>query len=518
MYIIKNAFKGITRSLGRNLLIGIMVFVIATSACLGLSIMEAAKNAREEGLKNVSITAQITMDMKNMMQPDENGGFDRENFKDRVGNLQSLTEEELITYSKALSVSDFYYTLSASLNGNSIEPVSTDDSTKNEVAPPDNRQGYASQNENSNKVKPGMMFANSDFTVMGYSSENALSEFINGTAKLTEGALFPEYTAGTESYSCIIPTELATFNELSVGSTFTVENPNSEGEVYTFTVSGIYESSNNESSFGGMGGRGSFGATDPSNRIYTSASALQNIVSLSNDASESPITTTANGTYVFSSVEDYESFDTQARALGLSDDYTITSSDVNNYEQSLVPLDSLSTFAKYFLIVVLLIGGIILIVFNLFNIRERKYEVGVLTAIGMKKRKVAAQFICEVAAVTMIAVILGGIVGAATSVPVTNALLNSQTVSTENSENRIDTAFGRDNRQTPPDMEKDNNRGFGAMKNNTVEYIKEVNSATDINVLLKLLGIGIGLSIIASTVSVSYIMRYDPLKILANRD
>ena len=56
-----------------------------------------------------------------------------------------------------------------------------------------------------------------------------------------------------------------------------------------------------------------------------------------------------------------------------------------------MPLKNLSTFATYFLIVVLIIGAVILIVLNIFNIRERKYEVGVMTAIGMKKGKVAAK-------------------------------------------------------------------------------------------------------------------------------
>lgn len=38
MYIIRNALKCIDRSKGRNVLIGIIVLVIAISACIGLSI------------------------------------------------------------------------------------------------------------------------------------------------------------------------------------------------------------------------------------------------------------------------------------------------------------------------------------------------------------------------------------------------------------------------------------------------------------------------------------------------
>lgn len=36
---------------------------------------------------------------------------------------------------------------------------------------------------------------------------------------------------------------------------------------------------------------------------------------------------------------------------------------------------------------ILVIGAVILVVLNIFNVRERKYEIGVLTAMGMKKER-----------------------------------------------------------------------------------------------------------------------------------
>ena len=50
-----------------------------------------------------------------------------------------------------------------------------------------------------------------------------------------------------------------------------------------------------------------------------------------------------------------------------------------------MPLNNLSKFALTLLIVVL-------VVITLLNVRESKYEIGVLTAIGADKVKVAAQF------------------------------------------------------------------------------------------------------------------------------
>lgn len=59
MYIIKNAFRCIGRSKGRNILIGIIALVIAVSACLGLSIRQAAESAKQSALDELTVTATI---------------------------------------------------------------------------------------------------------------------------------------------------------------------------------------------------------------------------------------------------------------------------------------------------------------------------------------------------------------------------------------------------------------------------------------------------------------------------
>ena len=232
-----------------------------------------------------------------------------------------------------------------------------------------------------------------------------------------------------------------------------------------------------------------------------------------------------SGTYTFASVDDYEQFEQQARALGLSDDYTVSSSDITSFEQSLLPLENLSQMALYFLLVVLGIGAVILVVLNIFSIRDRKYEIGVLTAIGMKKRKVAQQFITEVFTVTLCAIVIGSAAGALISVPVTNTLLESQVSAQSQSADRRQQAMGRpsgedmlaqDGMQLPQGgSQAEGGRGIGSQ---AVNYITQVTSATDFTVLLELLGIGILLTLVASIVSVLFIMRYEPLKILSNRD
>ena len=74
MYIIKNAFRCIGRSKGRNVLIGIIALVIAISACIGLSIRQAADSAKESALEGMSVTATISYDRAGAMEQ-MGGGF-----------------------------------------------------------------------------------------------------------------------------------------------------------------------------------------------------------------------------------------------------------------------------------------------------------------------------------------------------------------------------------------------------------------------------------------------------------
>lgn len=550
MYIIKNAFKCIGRSRGRNILIGVIVFVIAVSACIGLSIRQAAENAKSETLEGLTITATISFDrqkaMSDMISEDngdisENGrpSFDRDKFSDFMGESSSLTLDEYKKYAEAESVKDFYYSISSSFNGNDdFLPVSNDTTSEDEDTSNSNENSFGMNGffQPPEDMRNQMMGAQSDFTVVGYSSESAMTSFIDGTATIVDGAVFTE---GTTDAECIISQELANYNSIEVSDTITLENPNNEDESYEFTVVGIYtDSSSNESSFSIMGAT----STDPANKIYTSYAALQAVLDASGENSETvtddttgrefstEIKSTLSATYLLSDVDSYNKFTEEVRELGLDKSYNVSSSDISSYESSLVPLETLSKLAGYFLIVILLIGAIILIVLNIFNIRERKYEIGVLTAMGMKKFKVALQFLTEIFVVTIIAVIVGVGVGGVSSVPVTNALLENQIAAESNQYNKIEENFGRPGNMIPggnmpgnmgqnniPQMQ---NGGPGNFfdANEVAEYISEIDEAMNLTVVFQMLGIAVLLTIVSGAVSMLFIMRYDPLRILANRD
>ena len=547
MYILKNALRSIARAKGRNILIGIIALIIAVSACVALSIRQSAETAREDTLSSLNVTAQISLDRNAMMATmsgEGQGSFDRDSIKEMLQGAGELTLGEYEKYAAADSVDSTYYSMSASLDATGeLEPIDTMGTFEHDEET-DSSTTKGNMQAPSMSGRPGgfagMRGSQGDFTVIGYSGDDAMTDFKNGNASISAGVVFTE---GTEEYDCIISTELATYNNLSVGSQLTLANPNDAEETFTFNVVGTY-TQNADTDTSGTGGFST--ASDSANRIYMSYNALEKLISASKENAEEVtdertglVTTTAvsgqlSYTYVFSDVSAFEEFKEETVTLGLDEKYSVSSQDVTAFEQSLTPLDNLSRMASYFLLVVFAIGAVILVVINIFSIREKKYEIGVLTSIGMKKYKVATQFITELFAVTLAAIVLGAGIGAAASVPVTNALLASQIEANRAENSALEQNFGRDSgagrggmMQFPgaeggemsPDMQQGNRPGgIKGFLSDTTEYISKVSYSTNLTVILQLIGVGIALTLISSLAAVLFIMRYEPLKILSNRD
>lgn len=556
MYIIKNALKCIGRAKGRNLLIAVIVFVLAASACIGLSIRQAAQTTKTATKESMSVTATISFDRQSMMssmKPPQEGEnteeppqFDSEQFSQQMSNAKDLTLEEYEKYAKASTVKDFFYTQTAYGNGtDTFVPVTTESESETPTDTTENQNASSGEGNFPGGGNPfggggnfpmGMMsgiLTDSDFTLVGYSSDSAMTEFVSGNAKVTSGSVFEEQTT---EYLCMISSELAVYNSLEVNDTVILVNPNNEEEQYTFTICGIYEQDSSNDF------KGAAFATnqDPANCIYLSAAALEKLLNASQSVSqtvvdeetgresETAMQGTVEATYVFADTEGYYTFEEEVRTLGLSDSYKVSSADIEAFENSLTPLNSLSTMAGWFLLVILIIGGVILMVLTIFNIRERKYEIGVLTAMGMKKHKVAMQFICEIFVVTMLAVAVGAGVGAVTSVPVTNALLQNQAENQEQQESKAQENFGRPgnmdfgqgmpNMPSMEEMPQEGGNSFEKAVKGANNYITQIDSAVNGVVLLQMMGVGVLLTLLASGVAVLFVMRYDPLKILANRD
>lgn len=479
MYIFKNALRSIIRSKARSILIFTLVLLISISACIALSVRNSAEVARKATYDTLNVTGQITIDRQKLMSQ---SGFDREAMSELMS--QTLSLEELKEFANSEYVSDYYYSQTIGLNA-------PDEFLLYESATP----SFGGRKDFTNKA---------DLSVIGYSSHEAMKLFVNGENTVSDGAVFEQ---DSDDLSCLVSNEIAVLNELSLNDTITLVNPQNEEESYTFTICGIFENASTDAY---------------ANQIYVSNGSIEKIAAESLEKAieieeadgtitSSTLNATPNLTYIFRDPESYEGFCKDVVLMGLDENtYTVSSIDLNTYEESVIPLENLSKFTMMFLIVILLIGGVILIVFNIFTVRERKYEIGVLAAIGMKKSKVAMQFLTEAFMITLFAIVIGSGIGAATSQPVGTYLLKEQITAAETAAESKEQSFGG--------KFEGGRRGFASAESiGEVQYQDSINTTTDITVLISLMGIALVLTLLASGFGMVSVLRYDPLKILSER-
>jgi len=165
-------------------------------------------------------------------------------------------------------------------------------------------------------------------------------------------------------------------------------------------------------------------------------------------------------------------FEAEIREKGLPDDW-IVFRDEASYRRMIAPIENLQDVSLTFLLVVLLFGAAIMILLSIIAIRERKYEIGVLRAMGMKKKKVALGLWAETIIITFCCFVLGMVAGTALATPVSNALWTGE---------------------------------------------GQINIALDGITALQILGVSLLLATIAGAVSVSRITKYEPIKILMERN
>ena len=570
MFVLRNAAKSVTRNKGRNILVIVIVTIIAAAATIGLSIRQAAATARTSGLENTTITAQISLDREKLIsesrQNFDSGSSDSNGSDSSNGSQPDFDSMRSALADKQLSLSDYqkyaeasssvkstYYMETTGLAAtDNFQPVSDSTSSSDSSSASSSTDSSDSSQQNGDGFSMGgepgggdmgggqdATMVSGDFSLVGFSSDEAVSNASNGTFTMSDGQVFG-YDESSDG-DVIISKSLADFNNLSVGDTISVADTNDSSTTYTLTIVGIYQNSTDSNQQ--MGGPMASTSSDPANAIYTSVSTLKSL-GLDSD-SDSDSAAQLSFTYVFSSKTDYETFSEDASNAGLSDDYTVSSADVENYESSLVPLNNLSKFAMTLLIVVLAVGAVVLIVITLLNVRERKYEIGVLTAIGVNKVKVAAQFTLELLIVTMIGLALGAGVGAAASVPVSNQLLSSQIEQQQSQQTSQREQFGRDmqgpggssdstdsNNSNDSASSTDSNAsssnkdassnepqqgGPGGMMDRAANYVSNINATVNLKVVAQLLLVGLGLTLVAALVAVIFVLRYEPLQILADR-
>ena len=519
MYILKNSLVSIIRNKGRNILIGLIILTIACASTVTLAIRNTANRIVKNYEEAHDLIATISFD-RNQLGAQFKGGVDaqKENIE-AFNSIESFTIEDVKNYGESEYLKGYYYTYVTSLNSDTLskatdsyeyevedtQTATTTDTTtsttggentggKGGMGGGQMAERHTITNNNTTTIitKSKEIFESSrnltgDFEIDGYSSYDAMTNFVDGTYKITEGEMISDFG----SYQCVISSELATLNEITVGNTITLKNPNTE-QTYDFTVTGIYTNNEDNDDSASM-------YSSTANTIITGSGVIELLV-----ANDSTLVTNVTPSFILNGEEDIEAFSTEIKEKGLNEYYTINTN-LDELENATKSIENVKIFATTFLIITLVISSLVLFVINLINIRERKYEIGVFRTIGMSKFKLTIQFVVELLIVAAISLIIGAIVGSFLAKPVGNMLLENEIETSQGEQEEISNNFGKQNINM-----NFNNRA-------PVETIDSMEAVVDFTVVMQLLGIGILLTLMSSLASMISIQRFSPLTILKER-
>jgi len=332
-----------------------------------------------------------------------------------------------------------------------------------------------------------------------------MSEFINGTytmSEITDNA----WDIAFDGNYVFINKELADYNELALNDKIKLEDE--DGNTYEFEIIGIFE--DNEESSDSMMSMFSNSA----NTIVTNANALINI-----DNSNDSIKGSINPTFIIDDYENTEAIQSDFYEKGLDETYVVQTNQ-ETAEAAVTSVKNVKSFATTFLIITLLIGGVVLFILNMINIRERKYEIGVFRTIGISKLKLTMQFASELLVVAFVALIIGAGIGATMSKPVSNSLLSSEIESATNNSEQMKNNFG--GMENMPggrgDKPEGNAPDFNKMSGvPSIQAYDSIDAVVNVTVILELLVIGLSLVFVSSLASMISIQRFSPLTILKER-
>lgn len=526
MYILKNSLISILRNKGRNILIGLIILTIACASTVTLAIRNTANNIVKNYEEANDLIATISFDRGQLMGQFKGGEDAQKDNIEAFNNIETFTIDDVKKYGDSEYLKGYYYTYSTSLNSDTLSKAtdtfefevedtqtSTSTNTTTTTTPgtganmPDmpggkdmgsmgERHTMTEKNTTTIITKSMEKFESNrnftgDFQLDGYSSYDAMTNFVEGIYKITDGEMISDFNG----YECVISSELATLNEVAVGDVITLKNGTTE-KTYDFTVTGIYEDNNDNNETAKM-------YSESANTIITGSGVIDLLI-----ADDDTLVTNITPSFILNSKDDIEDFTAEIKEKGLSEYYTLNTN-LDELENATKSIENVKTFATTFLIITLIISSLVLFVINMINIRERKYEIGVFRTIGMSKLKLSFQFIVELLIVSAISLIIGAVIGGFLAKPVGNMLLENEIETSQGEQQQISENFGKGDRPGGMEMQFNNRE--------QVQAINSLEAVVDFKVVIQLLGVGILLTLMSSLASMISIQRFSPLTILKER-
>lgn len=512
--MLSRSWLSIKRKLGRTTILTLIFFMMANLVLAAIVVKTAVSAQMDYAKSTLGGTVAIQADMEAVRESQkteiENGGDRKEMFREMVRPAIDIeTADEIAEYSEY--VKDYSYEISASANAADLEVVETKGGRGMEgMAGPRNQ---SDKNSGSSSESDTL---DADITVSGINAYAYISGVQSGGMEIKEGTYFDEESDD----QAMISYEFAELNGLSVGDTFTIKNIYSETSI-TLTVIGIYDSSE-------------FNAN--ANTIYMNTQTASQF--LSEDDYNEGNYDVSNVKYYMLNSDNAEEFVNKIKDdfPDLADNNLTIAVDTTEYDSMASSIESVGSFADTILVIVIVAAVIIITLVVTINVKDRRYEMGVLLSLGAHKSNIIGQIATELIIVGTIGFALASVSGTFFASKIGNAIVESQVASSsQQSENNFgrpgarvgggntENASGRSGQQQEDVSKPEGENGdLGETKN--FSDFKQANSNIELDVnatptdFLLLFVTGYAVIIVALILPSINVLRYQPKQILAGKE
>ena len=357
MNFLKRSFLSVKARKGKSLLQIFVFSVICVLVLAGLSIQTAAKKSSDLARQKLGADVTLQVDMEKLREKMQAQQASGERRRIQSTPIAVETAKELTSYEQIKGYNFFSSTTALASN---FEPITNEESETTEDS---NTQAEGQ----GSRMGGGM--AQGDISMQGVSFTDSIAEFMDGTATILEGEHLTEEDKGKNI--TLIEQTLAEENDLIVGDTITVSNPRDETSTIELQIKGIYSTISTVEQ--GM----DFTAMIPYNKLYVPYTVAATLKGSDFEG------TIDSAIFYIDDPADMESFISQAQKESSIDFETFKlDADDQLYQQMVGPIENVASFSNNIVYLVSIAGAIILGLIVMMSIRERKYEMGVLLAIG----------------------------------------------------------------------------------------------------------------------------------------
>ncbi|EAC7024712.1 ABC transporter permease [Listeria monocytogenes] len=501
MNFFKRAWLSMKARKGRSVLQLIIFTVVCVLILSGFTIQSAADKASELAREQLGGTVTLTVDREKQMQTmrEEASSSDSSSTESKPQFQSSpIDVSDANDLAKLNHVASYNYYSSTQALASGFDPIESSGDTSSS----NDESSTTAETQGPGGGQGGPQMVDADLSISGLLDSATSTDFEAGTSELTSGVAIT--SADKDKNVAMVEENLAEENDWKVGDSFTVTSSDGNTKV-TLKIVGIYKTTDSGSDMAQ-----NFSFLNPYNKVYVPYT-VANTIKGSNYKN-----TVDSAVYTMDDAANISAFEEEAKKVD-SIDWDTFKLDANDtlYQQMIGPINSVASFSKNVVYIVSIAGALILGLLVMMQVRDRKYEMGVLLAIGEKRGKLIAQFFVEILIVALVSFGL-----AAASSHYVAQLAGNQLLAQQNSSTN-ETTTSTENRGPGGGGGQGGPGGFGQSVSNltkNTEQIKELDIQVTLEDMLKMGGIGIGIAFISVLLPAALVLRMNPKTILTKQE